>query len=595
MRGRNITICLIAVVTGAVLLVTAGDQLGYINSQRRQMNLVRNEPLENAPPSLAFATVALGAFRGLLVDALWIRADRLKEEGQFFDARQLADWIVALQPRFPQVWAFNAWNMAYNISVAIPASEPEQRWHWVKAGYELLRDKGIPLNPTDIKLYRQLALIFQHKIGGITDDDHRYYKVRLAEAMEPLLGPADEEYFHKLAEAPKTLDEILADANVAEFVDSLKKADESFADDKTLVPNYLALRQEPKKYKPAALDVIDKYRKTETLEKFDVFAKAWQLRNEWKLDPKLMEQINKTYGPVDFNDPNHHLPLDWRNADVHAIYWAVLGLERESRRELSVTEANADRIVSQSLQDLYRRGRLFIYKVSPEEQVGDLRPDRQPHLTETVYLRPDLRMFDSCDETQLAIIKKFEPEKTGIADSLRTGHRNFLKNAVLNFYFAGHDRYARRVYSELQKLYPMDEFKVDFSTYLRNRLHEELSDLDISNASEMVQLMLRDAYFYFAMRDDDEAYRREKMAAEVRDQCNAYYKGEEHRVGLPPMSRIRYLALVDFLNDPLYPESLRKTLEARIQLERPELWTTLENERKRAEEKNQSQEQAAQP
>jgi len=67
------------------------------------MQLVINEPLVNAPPSLAFASVALGAFRGLLVDILWMRADKLKEDGQFFDAKQLAEWITVLQPRFAAV------------------------------------------------------------------------------------------------------------------------------------------------------------------------------------------------------------------------------------------------------------------------------------------------------------------------------------------------------------------------------------------------------------------------------------------------------------------------------------------------------------
>ncbi len=122
MRGRDILIMVLCLAIAGGLLYAAGAQLDYINTQRQQMGLVVNTPLENAPPSLAFATVAMGAFRGLVVDILWMRADKLKEEGQFFDARQLAEWITTLQPRFPAVWEFQAWNMAYNISVAIPAS-----------------------------------------------------------------------------------------------------------------------------------------------------------------------------------------------------------------------------------------------------------------------------------------------------------------------------------------------------------------------------------------------------------------------------------------------------------------------------------------
>src|SRR4030042_4765042 len=173
MRLRDATVIFICIFLAAVLFTIAGSRLDYINSQRAVMKLVINEPLENAPPSLAFATVAMGAFRGLVVDALWMRADNLKEQGQFFDARQLAEWITILQPRFAAVWEFQAWNMAYNISVAIPATQPDQRWRWVKNGYELLRDEAIDkYKLNNIELYRELARIFQHKIGGISDDVH---------------------------------------------------------------------------------------------------------------------------------------------------------------------------------------------------------------------------------------------------------------------------------------------------------------------------------------------------------------------------------------------------------------------------------------
>jgi hypothetical protein len=560
------------------------------------MNLVRNEPLENAPPALAFATVAMGAFRGLIVDMLWIRAERLKEKGQFFDARQLAEWIVTLQPRFSQVWSFQAWNMAYNISVTIPASEAEQRWRWVKNGYELLRDKGIPLNPTDVRLYRELALIFQHKISGVTDDANRYYKLQLALAMAPLLGPATEEYFDELVAAPKNLNQILADANVAEFVNTIKAADDAFADDEKITGNYLALRQEPKKFKPQAFDVINSYRGSETLEKFDIFAKAWQLRNVWKLEPQLMRQINKTYGPVEFTDPNHHLPLDWRHPDTHAIYWAVKGLQMEQQSKLTFGQLNTDRIISASLQNLFRYGTIFIYNIPQSEQIEyETRPDRRPPLTKAIYLRPDLRMFDSYDKTQLAIIKKYKTEDIDVSDTYQTGHKNFLKNAVLSFYQAGHEQQARRIYKELQKLYPVEETKVEFTVYLRNRLREEVQDLGITDAREIIHGMLREAYFYFAMRQDDEAYRREKIATDVYNQYAILFKDEQSRVGLPRLSRMKFLSLTDFLADSRYPESLRQSLVARIRLERPDLAKELDNEQEKFFEEKQNQQQSNQP
>ncbi|MBC8378090.1 MAG: hypothetical protein H8E62_02860, partial [Planctomycetes bacterium] len=157
MRLKDGLIVVSCMLLGGVLLTAASVRTASIQTARKDMGLVANEPLENAPPSLAFATVAMGAFRGLVVDILWMRADNLKQEGKFFDAKQLAEWITLLQPRFAPVWDYHAWNMAYNISVAIPNTQPEDRWRWVRNGYELLRDKAIVKNPHSILLYRSLS------------------------------------------------------------------------------------------------------------------------------------------------------------------------------------------------------------------------------------------------------------------------------------------------------------------------------------------------------------------------------------------------------------------------------------------------------
>ena len=147
--------------------------------------------------------------------------------------------------------------MAYNISVAIPANQPHERWRWVKNGYELLRDKGIVINPKSILLYRELARIFQHKIGAVTDDAHKYYKLQLALMFEPLLGPADPQYFKALAEAPSEFEQIAADTEIAALIAALKSADKTFLDDKKFVENYLSLRQNPARFNSQAFNVID--------------------------------------------------------------------------------------------------------------------------------------------------------------------------------------------------------------------------------------------------------------------------------------------------------------------------------------------------
>jgi len=155
---------------------------------RTRHQLLPAAPLENAPPLMAFTTVALGGFRGLIADLLWIRTIRLQQEARIFEIAQLADWITKLEPHFTTVWAFQAWNMAYNISVLFP--DAETRWRWVNNGIRLLRDEGLRYNPRNPNLYKELGWLYQHKIGYIMDSAHPFYKRQLAEAMQSILHGA---------------------------------------------------------------------------------------------------------------------------------------------------------------------------------------------------------------------------------------------------------------------------------------------------------------------------------------------------------------------------------------------------------------------
>jgi hypothetical protein len=184
---RNTLIILIACVVALTSVAGSSLLLDPINVQREDLQLTFNpEVTKSLPPEVGIWYSALGSFRGLFVNILWMRATNLKEEGKFYEAKELSEMICQLQPRFPQVWSFHSWNMAYNISVATHTQR--ERWMWVNNGIELLRDKGIPLNPTSATLYRQLAWIFLHKIGQFSDDMHWYYKQRLAFEWQALLG-----------------------------------------------------------------------------------------------------------------------------------------------------------------------------------------------------------------------------------------------------------------------------------------------------------------------------------------------------------------------------------------------------------------------
>ena len=186
-RLKKVLLLLLAVA----LLSGAGQIQQQLNRDRDALGLTRTAVLQNAPPALAFTTVALGGFRGLISNFLWMRASDLQQDDKFFEATQLADWITKLEPTYTQVWLFESWNMAYNISVKFKENSPgvyEDRWRWLKRGIELLRDEGLRYNPNSILLYRELGWFFQHKMGQNLDDANMYYKRQWALEMTNIFG-----------------------------------------------------------------------------------------------------------------------------------------------------------------------------------------------------------------------------------------------------------------------------------------------------------------------------------------------------------------------------------------------------------------------
>jgi hypothetical protein len=171
-----IVLCSVASVGLSTLLASAASRAKLAYTDRVE---------EGQPPEVALG-IALGAFRGIFVNFLWMRANDLKQAAKYYELNQLAEAITRLQPRFPRVWVFHAWNLAYNISVG--TNTRTERWYWVNAGIALLRDRAIPANPNDLLLHKELAWIFLHKIQGVTDDSNRYYKMKVAEEWHSLLG-----------------------------------------------------------------------------------------------------------------------------------------------------------------------------------------------------------------------------------------------------------------------------------------------------------------------------------------------------------------------------------------------------------------------
>ena len=438
-----------------ILLLLLAGRAGQVAASHRYRAQYDRLPAEagtrpTLPASIRFVTVALGGFRGIVADALWIRASILQEKGRYFELVQLADWITALEPHFPEVWIFHAWNLAYNVSVLFES--PEDRWRWVRHGIALLRDRGIVFNPDSPSLCRELGWIFLHKIGSDYDSAHWYYKRSWAREMEPFFPEGRLDY-DRLVSAPSDRRRLLADPQVASLVDHIRAAGEDPFDAAVLHP-----RSRPPSVdrllqnNPAAAVLLD-------------FIRRNVLEHRYKLQPDIMRQVEEICGP-----------LDWRLPYAHSAYWGYRGAAQAQGFEKLACE----RMVYQSAAAAFRQGKLYY--------------DRERDI---FILLPKLDMFEHVLRTyQYAAAQLEDP-----APALEARYY-FLRMATLYFYVYSGPEEARRVFAMLRSSGYAEEVPTDLDRFL---VEETLRTSPPGDLKSILNAVLYQAAFWEALDFPDRA------------------------------------------------------------------------------------------
>jgi len=492
---------IVALLTMLASVALAGVVTRSIARQREDLRLVVSmEGTRGMPPHVALATAALGTFRGLAVDVLWARADALQTNGEFFEAQTLSQWITTLQPRFPRVWAFQAWNLAYNISVC--TKEPEERWEWVNRGVGLLRDQGIRLNPDDPSLPMELSWLFFHKIGGKTDREHWYFKARFVREFREFLGDMTAgrtaaeavERFRKIVAAADDLDDLRRDPDAADALALLEahgeQPDERFLRmlgrvvlyNSSLDAKLVAGRSLPSgtnRELVAAL-LADRRLATAVFDKLLPHLQKRLLIDRYRMDPAFMLAQMENYGP-----------LDWGHPHAHGIYWSERGIElgRAGLRRERFNELTVIRTRLGNLQNLMRSGRI---EFDP--------------LTDRIDVLPDPRFIDGYERGIRNAIELIR-SNTGVsaaefgratADDLLKGYESFLEQATVFAYLYGDEAQAAGCYGKLVKI-AADTGRGDQPLYsegldgfLSLRL-AQVMDIDVSNTRQFLDAMIQRA------------------------------------------------------------------------------------------------------
>jgi hypothetical protein len=580
----------IASLVFVACLGAAGFTTLSITRQRRDLQLAASiEGTEGMPPHVALATAALGTFRGLAVDVLWARADSLQDKGQFFEAQTLSQWITALQPRFPKVWGFQAWNMAYNISASTTVAA--ERWGWITRAIDLLRRQGIPLNPKDANLNMELGWIYFHKVGGRNDREHWYYKARLARDFREVLGDMTGgrtsaqavERFRRVVDAPDNLAQAAAnDADVRAALDLLErngaKPDEDFL--RMLGRALMYTKSTDAQIRVGRVlprgtnrEIVAECLENPPIGKavFDVIVPILQKKvivDHYKMDPGLMLDLMQKYGP-----------LDWAHPHAHGIYWSERGtrLGRETLRRDQLNELTIIRTRLGNLQQLLRSGRVEF-----------------DALSDRIDILPDPRFIEGYEVGIQEAMKLIESEQglsaagfgLATAQDLLKGYETFLQQATVFSYLYGDEAEARGCYGKLQQL-AADTGKADQPMYAEGLdgfmaiKMSEVLEVDVGNTRQFIDAMIQRAIVDGLSKGRLDTFNRfVKIAYRIYDRrYGASVAGSKHvnkEAQLPPFPQLVEASFENYMKQASNPVLVRARIWAWAPEElKTEVWDQL--------------------
>lgn len=581
---RHATVIQWLAVAGALLCILASAGLqAPINQQRKELQLVTQSNIyQSLPPKYALATAIGGPFRGPAILFLWMRHEKLKEEGKYFESHQLAKWICTLQPRFPAVWSFQSWNMSYNISVATHTAQ--ERWQWVYNGIRLLRDEGIPNNPRIVPLYHQLAWTWFHKVGDRSDDFQWYYKRRWAAIMETLLGapPAGKsnaetiDWFRPVAVAPRELSTVIAEhPGVAQIVEQLNQLgvdcevgtgiervmhplEDSLFRSYTLYTREQQLAPLRSSAPPAASNERDDALKRlwpafqqaapEDLDALLAHLRAKVLREQYKMDPQYMLQLTGEFGT---DEP---IPIDWRTPWSQSLYWSKYGVDKAASELRDVKEfdiLNTDRIQLFSLATLSKEGR-YTFRMNMNDTFNSF-----------LAVAPDLRFIEAMHRKYLEMGKKHAEsgEEVGetAGDTLRSGHVNNLESAIVALYLGAKKddaaRYLEYLAVNYKTLYTHEtqaRYTQGLDEFVYSQLKEMLGSYKDANFGILSLLLSAEG----ALADgwqDEYAAAVQNAALLYQEYQKDHAKDQKGRLTLLPFAELRSIALAQFVLAREYP------------------------------------------
>ena len=143
---------------------------GFLAKMRHEHELGEST-MGDIDPSSAAANLVLLGLRGMAASVLHQNAIGYQDRKDWGKLKSTVETILRLQPHYVEVWKFQGWNLAFNVSREW--DRVDDRFYWVKEGLKFLQ-KGSQRNQTATILFHNVGDFVGRKIGS--SDEKKYFR-----------------------------------------------------------------------------------------------------------------------------------------------------------------------------------------------------------------------------------------------------------------------------------------------------------------------------------------------------------------------------------------------------------------------------------
>lgn len=136
---------------------------GGILAQMRVRHDLGESTLGEIDPSSSAMNLVLLGLRGPAAGVLHLQALDYQKKKDWAKLKTTVDSILKLQPHYVEIWKFQGWNLAFNVSREW--DRVDDRFYWVKEGLKFLQ-QGTTRNQTATILFHNVGDFTGRKIGN---------------------------------------------------------------------------------------------------------------------------------------------------------------------------------------------------------------------------------------------------------------------------------------------------------------------------------------------------------------------------------------------------------------------------------------------